>query len=199
LNPVAVYAVAYLIQRTILMATLFVVLGLWLVARGFRTRQWWLHALALLCYGSPSPRRSTRSWRPFARSRSMSSVARPARKRLAIVAAATLVLVAIAGLILKQRVGIVLGRRSTSSRMCTSRSSPRWTASAPQRAWTPQHREPGVAFLRVRVSLVRAVSDWMSISLRPPFPVHWLTFPQVLGIPLYLAPSWALRALVADA
>jgi len=33
LNPVAVYAVAYLIQRSIVMATLFVVLGLWCFAR----------------------------------------------------------------------------------------------------------------------------------------------------------------------
>jgi len=36
LNPMAVYAVAYLIQRSIVMATLFVVCGLWLFARGLR-------------------------------------------------------------------------------------------------------------------------------------------------------------------
>jgi len=39
LNPVATYAIAYLIQRSILMATLFVALALWLFARGLRLRQ----------------------------------------------------------------------------------------------------------------------------------------------------------------
>src|SRR4029079_14057514 len=39
----------------------------------------------------------------------------------------------------------------------------------------------------------------MSISLRPPFPVHWLTFPQVLGIPLYLATIAGGSALVLRA
>ena len=48
LNPVAVYAVAYLIQRSILLATLFVVLGLWLFARGLVDRQ------AAGCMSSPS-------------------------------------------------------------------------------------------------------------------------------------------------
>jgi tetratricopeptide (TPR) repeat protein len=31
------------------------------------------------------------------------------------------------------------------------------------------------------------VAEWMSISVRPPFPVTWLSFPQILGVPLYVA------------
>jgi hypothetical protein len=50
LNPVAVYAVAYLIQRSILLATFFTVVALWLFALGLRTGKWWLHLLAAISY-----------------------------------------------------------------------------------------------------------------------------------------------------
>ena len=50
LNPTAVYAVAYLVQRSILMATLFSVVALWAVLKAMATaqRRWW--GLALLGY-----------------------------------------------------------------------------------------------------------------------------------------------------
>ena len=187
LNPVAVYAVAYLIQRTILMATLFVVLGLWLVARGFRTRQWWLHALALLCYVLAVASKEHAVLAPLCALPIYVLVARPARKRLAIVAAATLVLVAIAGLILKQRVGIVLGAAFDEFSHVYLAQLAALDASAPQRAWSLSIENQAWLFFEYGFRWFVPVSDWMSISLRPPFPVHWLTFPQVLGIPLYLA------------
>ena len=49
-NPVAVYAVAYLIQRSILMATLLVVLACWSYVRGLSSGQWRWHFLAVVCY-----------------------------------------------------------------------------------------------------------------------------------------------------
>ena len=39
LNPVAVYAVGYLVQRSIVMATLFAVLACWLFVRGLQTNR----------------------------------------------------------------------------------------------------------------------------------------------------------------
>jgi len=49
-NPVAVYAVGYLIQRSILMATLFVVLACVTFARGLHSRRPAWFFLALMCY-----------------------------------------------------------------------------------------------------------------------------------------------------
>ena len=49
-NPVAVYAVAYLIQRSILMATLLVVLACWGYVRGLITGQLRWHLLAMASY-----------------------------------------------------------------------------------------------------------------------------------------------------
>src|SRR5262249_59397870 len=50
INPVAVYGVGYLIQRSILLATLFTVLALWLFARGLRRGKPWIHVLAVASY-----------------------------------------------------------------------------------------------------------------------------------------------------
>ena len=49
-NPVAVYAVAYLIQRSILMATLLVVLACWAYVRALVRQQRRWHVLAAACY-----------------------------------------------------------------------------------------------------------------------------------------------------
>lgn len=49
-NPVAVYAVAYLIQRSILMATLLVVLACWAYVRALVTQRRRWQVLAVVCY-----------------------------------------------------------------------------------------------------------------------------------------------------
>jgi tetratricopeptide (TPR) repeat protein len=50
LHPVAVYAVGYLIQRSVVMATLFTVLACWAFVRGVTERKWLWHGWALLSY-----------------------------------------------------------------------------------------------------------------------------------------------------
>ncbi|MCG3781817.1 tetratricopeptide repeat protein [Delftia acidovorans] len=50
LNPVAVYAVGYLVQRSIVMATLFAVLACWTFVRGLQSERALWHATALICY-----------------------------------------------------------------------------------------------------------------------------------------------------
>lgn len=52
LNPVAVYAVGYLIQRSIVMATLFGVLACWAFAKALIDKDARWHALAVVCYGA---------------------------------------------------------------------------------------------------------------------------------------------------
>lgn len=50
LNPVAVYAVGYLVQRSIVMATLFAILSWWSFVRGLQTARWGWHLAALGFY-----------------------------------------------------------------------------------------------------------------------------------------------------
>lgn len=50
LNPVAVYAVGYLVQRSIVMATLFAVMACWAFVRGLQGGRVLWHIAALICY-----------------------------------------------------------------------------------------------------------------------------------------------------
>ncbi|WP_448676370.1 tetratricopeptide repeat protein [Delftia acidovorans] len=50
LNPVAVYAVGYLVQRSIVMATLFALLACWAFVRGLQSGRVLWHVAAFICY-----------------------------------------------------------------------------------------------------------------------------------------------------
>ena len=187
LNPVAVYAVAYLIQRSILMATLFVVLGLWLFARGLRTRRWWMHALALGCYVLAALSKEHAVLAPLAALPVYVLVARPSRARLGAVAGIGALLVAIVGVLLAQRFGNILGAPFDEFSRVYLAQLAALNPQAPQNAWGLSIENQAWLFFEYGVRWFLPVADWMSISLRPPFPVQWMTFPQVLGIPLYIA------------
>src|SRR5438552_3367453 len=83
LNPMAVYAVAYLIQRSILLATFFVVTALWLFAKGLIERKWAFHALALASYTLAVMSKEHAILAPIAAIPIYIVVARPSGRRLA--------------------------------------------------------------------------------------------------------------------
>ena len=82
LNPVAVYAVDYLVQRSILMATLFVVLAFFFFARALRGNPW-LHLAALASYVAAMMSKEHAMFAPLAAVPIYVIVARPGAKRLA--------------------------------------------------------------------------------------------------------------------
>ena len=196
LNPVAVYAVAYVIQRSILMATLFVLLGLWLFARGLRTGRWWMHAVAVLCYALAVASKEHAVLAPLAALPVYVLVARPSRRRLAIVAGAGTALIAAAGILLAQRFGNILGAPFDEFSQVYLQQLAALNPDAPRQAWPLSIENQAWLFFEYGVRWFLPVADWMSISMRPPFPVQWTSFPQVLGVPLYIAvvvgASWLL-------
>jgi protein O-mannosyl-transferase len=186
LNPVAVYAVAYLIQRSIVMATLFVVLGLWLFARGLRTGRWWLHALAIACYALAVLSKEHAVLAPLAALAVFILVARPTRKRLAIVAVSLAVLIGVAAAVLAHRLGIIIGVAFDEFSRVYLEQLRALNPQAPYQAWPLSIENQAWLFFEYGFRWFLPVADWMSISMRPPFPATWWNFPQVLGIPLYL-------------
>jgi tetratricopeptide (TPR) repeat protein len=187
LNPVAVYAVAYLIQRSILMATLFAVMALWLFARGLRTGKWWLHVLAALSYALALLSKEHAVLVPLAAVPVYIFVSRPSPGRLAAVAAATAVLIGAATAILWARFGYIIGTPFDEYSRAYLAQLAALDPDAPRRAWPLSIINQCWLFFEYGVRWFFPVGDWMSISMRPPFPVKWLSFPQVLGVPLYLA------------
>ncbi|HXS54252.1 MAG TPA: tetratricopeptide repeat protein [Usitatibacter sp.] len=187
LNPVAVYAVAYLIQRSMLLATLFTVLAFWLFARGLRERKGWMHALALVCYALAILSKEHAVLAPLAAIPIFILVERPRARHLAILAAVGTVLVACAGAALYLRYGDILGKPFDEYSHLYLDQLARLEPSAPGHAWPLSVVNEAWLFFRYGIDWFLPWSGWMSIDLRPPFPLHWYTFPQVLGVLGYAA------------
>ena len=187
LNPVAVYAVAYLIQRSILMATLFVVLALWAFARGVATRSPLMLALALGSYALAIVSKEYAILAPLAAIPVYILVARPAPKRLVLLAAGGAVLVVLVGVALWTRYGEIIGKPFDEYSRVYIAQLGQLDPNAAQHAWGLSILNQAWLFFEYGVRWFLPYAGWMSIDQRPPFPVAWLTFPQCLGLAGYLA------------
>jgi len=187
LNPVAVYAVAYLIQRSILMATLFVVLALWAFARGVATRSPLMLALALGSYALAIVSKEYAILAPLAAIPVYILAARPAPKRLVLLAAGGAVLVVLVGVALWTRYGEIIGKPFDEYSRVYIAQLGQLDPNAAQHAWGLSILNQAWLFFEYGVRWFLPYAGWMSIDQRPPFPVAWLTFPQCLGLAGYLA------------
>ena len=108
-HPVAVYGVAYLIQRSIVMATLFMLLACWAYVRGLRTHRpaWLAAALGLFVVAVLSKEHAVTTAAlalPL-----YVFIARPQWKRLALTGLAVAVLLGVAVYVLSLRYGSIIG------------------------------------------------------------------------------------------
>lgn len=186
LNPVAVYAVAYLIQRSIVMATLFVVCGLWLFARALRERRRWMHAAAIACYALALFSKETAVFAPLAALPVYILVARPSRRRLAVLLAVAAALLALAAVALWKPLSVYLAAPFDQFARAYLSQLAALDPDAPRQALALSIENEMWLFFGYGARWLLPVGDWMSISMRPSFPVKWLSFPQVLGIVGYV-------------
>lgn len=186
LNPVAVYAVAYLIQRSIVMATLFTVVALWLFARALRERKLYMHGLAAACYALAVLSKEHAILAPLAAIPVYILVARPSARRLALLSLAGGVLVALAAFGLFQRYGEILGKPFDEYSNLYLDQLTRLDPAARANAFALSILNEAWLFFRYGIDWMLPYSGWLSISLRPPFPVRFASFPQVLGIVGYV-------------
>lgn len=187
LNPVAAYAVAYLIQRSILLATFFVVLGLWLLMRWLSTgRLAWL-AGAVLAYALAIASKEHAILAPLAALPLYILARRPTLKQFAPFAGAVLLLAGAAGAILAIRYGEILGKPFDLWSQVYMRQLSEQSPEAGKNAYLLSVMNQAWLFFRYGVTWFLPYEGWMSIDLRPPFPTTFLAFPHVLGPVGYLA------------
>ena len=223
LNPVAVYAVAYLIQRSIVMATLFVVLGLIAYIRMLEQRKTvWLVA-AIMCYVLAMLSKEHALMAPIVavlihvyayrlkrfhgadRSGFQTVEARkgPGVSGDSFRARGLMVLVAVSGgvaaigvLFLSSIYGNIVGVPFDQfSRLYLAEL----TALSPglsHRVWLLSVMNQTTLFFYHGFLWLVPVVAWMSIDLRPPFPLAVTSFPHFLGLLVFsgmtLAALWAL-------
>lgn len=187
LNPVAVYAVAYLIQRSIVMATLFVLLSLWLFCRGLRLRSFALLAASLACYVLAVAAKEYAIFTPLAAVPLYVLVVRPSARRMAVLGVGGALLAALVAGVLWQRYGEIIGKPFDEFSRVYLAQLAALDAQAPARAWPLSIANQMWLFFEYGFRWVVPYTGWMSINLRPPFPTSFLTFPQALGVLGYLA------------
>jgi tetratricopeptide (TPR) repeat protein len=187
LNPVAVYAVAYLIQRSILMATLFVVLGLWLFALAVARRKPALLAAAAACYAFAVLSKEHAVLAPLAAIPVYVLVGRPTVRRLVFFGAACAGLLGIFAALLLRRHGEIIGQPFDEYSAVYLEQLAAIAPGAERNAYGLSILNQAYLFFHYGLRWFLPAAEWMSINLRPPFPVSWTSFPQVLGIPAYLA------------
>jgi tetratricopeptide (TPR) repeat protein len=187
LDPVAVYGVAYLVQRSIEMATLFVVLALWAFARGLSTRRVAWYAGAALAYAAAVASKEYAILAPLAAVPLYIVVARPSRRRLAIGALAVLAAVGAVAAVLYLRYGEILGKPFDEYSRVYLHQLAALDPSAPSRAWPLSIVNEAWLFFQYGLRWFLPFDFLLAISLRPAFPTSLAAFPQVLGVAGYLA------------
>ncbi len=190
-NPVAVYAVGYLVQRSIVMATLFAVLALsafvWGLGRtspGKRIAAW---GLALVLYGAAVLSKEYALFTPAAALAMYLFIRRPRWQRaVPILLVCALAVGAVVAWLMKIYGGLVGTVFDELSRSYIAEL----TALDPlvmDKAWGFSILNQMALFFAYMFLWLAPVVSWMSIDLRPPFPLSWLSWPHVLGALLYVA------------
>ena len=185
LNPTAVYAVAYLAQRSILMATFFSVLSLWAVLHALQRRGFWL--LAVVAYIAAMMSKEYALALPVVAMALIVIVKRPSRQQVIKFGGIGVLLATVAAYLLYRRYGDIIGKPFDQASL----------------AYVEQMNAmaPGVKALAYPLSILNQMwlffeygcrwflpsTGMMSIDLRPPFPTRLTSQPHLLGAIGYLS------------
>jgi len=187
LNPVAVYAVAYLVQRSIVMATLFALLACWMFVRGLQTRAAAWFAGALLAYVLALLSKEYAVMTAALAVPLYVYVRRPPYKQVAQVAAAALLLVAAAVAVLWRVYGGVIGQVFDAQSQELVQRLEALRPGVAQRIYPLSILNEAALFFFYGLLWVLPNVQWMSIDVRPPFPLGFASAWHLLGALGYLA------------
>lgn len=187
LNPVAVYSVAYLVQRSILMATLFGVWALVLTMLAARQRKplWLLGALIAYSMAVLSKEHAVMLPLPAI---ALYLIFHPlSRRQLTAVAGVGALSLTLAVWFLVQRYAGILGTAFDANSVAFIAELERLKPGVQDDVYALSVLNQAWLFFKYGVLWVVPNTQWMSIDLRPVFPLQLGEFPHVLGLPLYLA------------
>lgn len=196
LNPVAVYAVAYLIQRSILMAAFFTAAACLTFVRGLTHRRWGWFVLALLCYLLAVLSKEYAVTAIALTLPLLIFIARPNRKTLAKLAVVTaLVLLAVVSL-LATHYSDLLGKIYEDYGKAYARQLDALQPGVANHIYPLSIINEMTLFFRYGLLWFFPNVGWMSIDLYPAFPISLLGWPQTAGalayVGLVVASGWLL-------
>lgn len=180
-NPVAVYAVAYLVQRSILSATLFVVLACLCFTRGviFGRFVWFVAAavsyvLALLC-------KEHAVMTPLLAVPLYVFLKRPGWRQTAVIVGGTAVLVGVAVGLMLMSYGKIIGAPFDELSQIYMLQLKAIDPAIEARIWPLSILNQAALFFYYGFLWFVPNIQWMSIDIRPPFPLSFAAWPQLAG------------------
>ncbi len=181
LNPVAVYAVAYLIQRSILMATLFVVWGCVAWVHGVAGRRPLFMVLALLSYLLAVLSKETVFMAAALAVPLYIFVARPPLRRALLVTGLALLALGLVGAVIYSVFGALVGVAFDPRSQQFQRQLEQIAPGIGPRMFPLSILNQSMLFFQYGFFWLFPNVQWMSIDLRPPFPLSFTSVPHVLG------------------
>lgn len=187
LNPVAVYAVAYLIQRSILMATLCVVVALWAFAKALLDGRKIFFGLSLLAYLAALAAKEHALLAPLCVVPLYVFIRRPPLGRLLRLVAAGSALTLVAGGVFALIYGRIVGTAFDEFSKAFLNQLETLSPGIGERAWPLSILNQMHLFIQYGWRWFFPIPEVLSIDLRPPFPLALLSYPHWLGALAYLA------------
>ena len=192
-NPVAVYAVAYLIQRSILMATLFVALAGLSFVRGLGSAKIQWHLLALLSYVLAVASKEYAITAILLTVPLYAFIKRPPLKRVAQVGAGATVILLLMGAVLYSQYGTIVGTVFDETSRAFAVQLEQQQPGIGQRLYPLSIINQAALYFQYGLLWVVPYVGWMSIDLRPPFPLTFLSWQMAAAVAwlgLMLGSAW---------
>ena len=187
LHPVAVYAVGYLIQRSIVMATLFGVLACWAFVRGVTERKWLWHGLALLCYVVAVLSKEHAALMVGLALPLYVFLARPNWQRAAAMVAIATALLGLAVAMVLHLLPDMFGQLFDDTSRELAAQLDRQRPGALGQIFALSVLNEAALFFYYGALWLLPYGGWMSIDMHPPFPLTLTSMPHLLGAVSYVA------------
>ena len=196
LNPVAVYAVGYLVQRSIVMATLFAVLACWAFVRGLQSGRALWHIAALICYVLAILSKEHAFLTVAMVVPLYIFVQRPGLKAAMVIVGMALLLLAVASAAVFHFFGSLMGQIFDEQSQGYARQLEALQPGITSRIYPLSILNEAALFFAYGFLWIVPYVGWMSIDLRPAFPLGFGSIWHLAGALGYLAllacSIWAL-------
>jgi hypothetical protein len=185
LNPVAVYAVGYLIQRSIVMATLFGVLACWAFVRGVTERKPIWHGVALMFYVLAALSKEHTVLMVGLTLPLYVFLIRPTWQKASAIFAIAVALLGVSVAVLVNLYPGMLGQVFDSSSRELATQLDRQRPGALGQIFPLSVINEAALFFYYGALWLLPYPGWMSIDMHPPFPLTLVSMPHVLGAVAY--------------
>lgn len=195
LHPVAAYAVGYLIQRSIVMATLFGVLACWAFVYAVIERKWLWHVLALLFYVLALMSKQQVAFIAGLAFPLYIFLTRPSKKRVAIIFAVAVALLSISLAAIQYLFPNLVGRMMDQESIAFAGQLEKLRPGATGQIYALSVLNEAALFFYYGALWILPYVGWISIDMHPPFPLTLTSAPHVAGALAYI--SVLIMAVVA--